>query len=375
MPDAPTPSARLLARSVPHRLALALLFAGCGSSASSPSSPQDAAAGDGSGAGAMLTEGGMPTSDGSVSDDGAGSTTTDGSSISGDAAPLKSCVPAIPNVAWTSPYAGWSQRHPHRSELLPHRRLAPGLVARDRARAARDQHLRRQQRRDRLDGRERPRDLKQLGHVRHPRAGLRRPREHRRHDRDRPRRLVDDPRRAGQRAASEQRRVRPAGQPVDARHPVQRLQGGGPDAPVYLGAGAGSRLRRLGGARQQPAAPSRATSPASDIVAFDIYPYNNCGGDTNEKATCGQFWLNAFGVDRLHQWSTRQQAVWTDIETTVIAAGTTDGPHPRADGLGGVARAHPRGERHRSTSSTRGSRRSARTGSSPTRRWSRPSRR
>ena len=67
---------------------------------------------------------------------------------------------------------------------------------------------------------------------------------------------------------------------------------------------------------------------ASDIVAFDIYPYNNCGGDTNEKMTCGQFWLNATGVDRLHQWSNRHQAVWTDIETTVISAGTTTGPTP-----------------------------------------------
>jgi hypothetical protein len=68
--------------------------------------------------------------------------------------------------------------------------------------------------------------------------------------------------------------------------------------------------------------------PASDIIAFDIYPYNNCGGDANEQATCGQFWLNAFGIDRLHQWSNRNQAAWTDFETTVISAGTTSGPTP-----------------------------------------------
>jgi hypothetical protein len=61
-------------------------------------------------------------------------------------------------------------------------------------------------------------------------------------------------------------------------------------------------------------------------VAFDIYPYNNCGGDPNEKVTCGQFWVNAFGVDRLHPWSNRSQAVWTDIERTTIAAVTTAGP-------------------------------------------------
>ena len=69
--------------------------------------------------------------------------------------------------------------------------------------------------------------------------------------------------------------------------------------------------------------------PASDIVDFDIYPYNNCGGDANEQVTCGQFWLNAYGVDRLHQWSNRSQAVWTDIETTIIGAGTTTGPTPK----------------------------------------------
>jgi hypothetical protein len=38
--------------------------------------------------------------------------------------------------------------------------------------------------------------------------------------------------------------------------------------------------------------------------------------------------LNAFGVDRLHKWSNRNQAVWTDLETTVISAGTTAGPTP-----------------------------------------------
>ena len=38
--------------------------------------------------------------------------------------------------------------------------------------------------------------------------------------------------------------------------------------------------------------------------------------------------MNAFGVDRLHQWSNRGQAAWTDIETTTIAAGTTSGPTP-----------------------------------------------
>jgi hypothetical protein len=38
--------------------------------------------------------------------------------------------------------------------------------------------------------------------------------------------------------------------------------------------------------------------------------------------------LNAFGVDRLHQWSNRSQAVWTDLETTIISAGGAAGPTP-----------------------------------------------
>jgi hypothetical protein len=69
--------------------------------------------------------------------------------------------------------------------------------------------------------------------------------------------------------------------------------------------------------------------PTADIIGFDIYPYNNCGGDPNEQATCGQFWLNAFGIDRIHAWSTRSQAAWTDFETTVISAGTDAGPTPQ----------------------------------------------
>jgi len=55
--------------------------------------------------------------------------------------------------------------------------------------------------------------------------------------------------------------------------------------------------------------------------------------EPNEMVTCGQFWLNAFGVDRLHQWSNRGQAVWTDIETTVIAANTGGGPLPNPQGI------------------------------------------
>jgi hypothetical protein len=100
-----------------------------------------------------------------------------------------------------------------------------------------------------------------------------------------------------------------------------------PTRPVFLGLGQGVAYDAWEG-RGSNAPPESGYPAATDIVAFDIYPYNNCGGDKNEQATCGQFWLNSFGIDRLHAWSTRGQAAWTDFETTVIAAGTTSGPTP-----------------------------------------------
>jgi hypothetical protein len=97
--------------------------------------------------------------------------------------------------------------------------------------------------------------------------------------------------------------------------------------PIWLGLGQGVAYDGWEG-RGSNSPPESGYVPASDIVSFDIYPYNNCGGDTNEQVTCGQFWLNASGVDRLHQWSNRNQAAWTDFETTIISAGTTTGPTP-----------------------------------------------
>jgi hypothetical protein len=100
-----------------------------------------------------------------------------------------------------------------------------------------------------------------------------------------------------------------------------------PTRPVFLGLGQGVAYDNWEG-RGNNAPPESGYPATADIVAFDIYPYNNCGGDANEKATCGQFWLNSLGIDRLHQWSSRGQAAWTDFETTVISAGTTSGPTP-----------------------------------------------
>ncbi|HUB09512.1 MAG TPA: hypothetical protein VMB50_21085 [Myxococcales bacterium] len=98
--------------------------------------------------------------------------------------------------------------------------------------------------------------------------------------------------------------------------------------PIYLGLGQGVAYAAYEGRGSNPPAESGYV-PASDIISFDIYPYNNCAGDANDAVTCAEFWLNAYGVDQLHSWSNRGQAAWTDIETTVINAGTTDGPTPQ----------------------------------------------
>jgi hypothetical protein len=97
--------------------------------------------------------------------------------------------------------------------------------------------------------------------------------------------------------------------------------------PIYLGLGQGVAYPNYEGRGSNPP-PESGYVPASDITDFDIYPYNNCGGDANARVTCGQFWLNALGIDNLHSWANRNQAAWTDFETTVIGAGSTAGPTP-----------------------------------------------
>ena len=101
-----------------------------------------------------------------------------------------------------------------------------------------------------------------------------------------------------------------------------------PTRPIYIGLGQGVAYDGWEG-RGSNAPPEAGYMPAGDIVDFDIYPYNNCDGDANEMVTCGQFWLNASGIERVHQWSSRGQAAWTDIETTTIAKGGTHGPTPQ----------------------------------------------
>jgi hypothetical protein len=111
-------------------VALVAFIGACGSSgASGPSGdsgalgPSDATGDD---AGVAIADGkSIPRPDAS-SDGGGGSTpgdasssTGDGSSSTGDASPLSPCVPAIPKVAWTSPYAGWNNGIPTDPTFFP----------------------------------------------------------------------------------------------------------------------------------------------------------------------------------------------------------------------------------------------------------------
>jgi len=251
-----------------------------------------------------------------------GATSTSGATSSG--ATTGSCVPTLPKVAWTSPYAAWTRGVPKDPSFFPiavwlqgswhatemHNlgiNIYVGNNAGTDALAASDLAI-----------------LKGLGIyaiIGQDTVGLAN---------------IDDPTIvAWWMDPDEPDNAQPAagggyGPPVAPATLVTKYASytkADPTRPVFLGLGQGVAYDAWEG-RGNNAPPESGYPAATDIVAFDIYPYNNCGGDANEKATCGQFWLNSFGIDRLHQWSTRGQAAWTDFETTVIAAGTTSGPTP-----------------------------------------------
>ncbi len=287
--------------------------AACGSSGSgSGANAQDAGGGDG----------GSGSSSGGTSQDGGSSSGSSGGSSSGDASPP--CVPTIPKLTWKSPYSGWTRGVPtdpsffpigvwlqlpsHASELqkigvnvyVGNNAGTDPVMASDLA------------------------SLKALGMyaiIGQDSVGLAN---------------IDDPTIIGwwmtpdEPDNAQSDGMGGYGPPVAPATLVTQYQAyvkADPTRPVWLGLGQGVAYDNWEGRGSN--APAESGYPAaSDIVSFDIYPYNNCGGDTNEQATCGQFWLNAFGIDRLHMWSNRGQAVWSDFETTVISAGTTTGPTP-----------------------------------------------
>lgn len=309
----------------------AALLAGCGSAGASRGANDSGAPGAFDATG---DRGGGVTADGATSDVSgailvdAPSGSGDASSGAGDAAPLSPCVPAIPNVAWHSPYAGWANGIPADPTFFPIAVWLQGSWhATELAQLGVNIYLGNNAGTDSMAVSDLA-TIKKLGMyaiIGQDSVGL-----------------------ADIQDSTVASTVIGWWMSPDEPDNAQPLTGGGygppvspstlvtqynaykakdPTRPVFLGLGQGVAYDAWEG-RGSNAPAESGYVPASDIIAFDIYPYNNCGGDANEQATCGQFWLNAFGVDRLHQWSNRNQAVWTDFETTVIAANTTTGPTP-----------------------------------------------
>ncbi len=251
-------------------------------------------------------------------------TTTTATAGGGPGDGAASCVPSIPQVAWTSPYAGWSKGVPADPGFFPIAVwLQQSFHAAELAGIGVNVYVGNNAGTDPLMASDLA-TLKANGIyaiIGQDSVGLA---------------SIDDPTVVGWwMSPDEPDNAQSDGQggygpPVDPSVLVTQYaayKAADPTRPVFLGLGQGVAYDGWEG-RGSNAPPESQYVPASDIIAFDIYPYNNCGGDPNEQVTCGQFWLNASGVDRLHQWSGRSQAVWTDFETTVIGAGTTSGPTP-----------------------------------------------
>jgi len=237
---------------------------------------------------------------------------------------VPSCAPQIPALSWTSPYAGWSRGVPTDPKFFP---IAAWLQLPSHAQELHDLgvniFLGNNGDVDPIQASDLAK-LKSLGMyamIGQDSTGLAN---------------IDDPTIIGWWMADEPDNAQSDGHggygpPVAPQTLVDQYDAyktADPTRPMFLGLGQGVAYDGWEGRGSNPP-PESDYVPAADIVGFDIYPYNNCGGDTNEQAVCGQFWLNAFGVDRLHQWANRNQAAWTDFETTVIAAGSSSGPTPK----------------------------------------------
>jgi hypothetical protein len=277
-----------------------------------------AAAGCG-GSKATASAGGGPSTSPDAGTDG-GSMPPDGGAPPDGAA---SCVPAIPTMAWTSPYAGWSRGVPTDPTFFPIAVwLQQSFHAAELAKLGVNVFVGNNAGTDPLAAADLA-TLKQNGIyaiIGQDSVGLA---------------SIDDPTVIGwwmtpdepDNAQSTGSGYGPPVAPSTLVKQYDAYKAADPTRPTWLGLGQGVAYDGWEG-RGSNAPPESGYVPAADIVGFDIYPYNNCGGDANEQVTCAQFWLNAFGVDRLHQWSNRHQAVWTDFETTVISAGSTAGPTP-----------------------------------------------
>jgi hypothetical protein len=301
------------------RLVLAglLLTVGCGSSGGSTT-----------GSGGSSATGGSPAQGGAT---GSGGTApTGGATGSGGAAggATGACVPTIPAIAWTNPYAGWSRGIPTATDptFFPIAVWLQGSWhATEMAQLGINVYVGNNAGTDSLAAADLA-TLKAQGiHaiVGQDSVGLAN---------------IDDPTIVGWWSSPDEPDnaqdkadgscCDPPVAPATMVAEYNAYKAADPTRPVYVGLGQGVAYDGWEG-RGSNAPAESGYMPAADIVDFDIYPYNNCDGDKNEQVTCGQFWLNATGIDRIHQWSARGQAAWTDIECTTIAAGGTHPPTPQ----------------------------------------------
>jgi len=288
----------------------AFLGFGCGSSSSH--GPESSGSREG---GSSASSDSAPDPDAHAADDAS-------TSPSGDAS-LSSCVPTIPSVTWKSPYAGWSKGISADPTFFPISVWLQGSWhAQELAQLGINIYLGNNAGTDTLATADLA-ILKGLGmHAIIGQDSAGRPN-------------IEDPTIVGwwmspdepDNAQADDGGYGPPIAPSVMVDEYDTYRTFDPNRPMFLGLGQGVAYDAWEGRGDNPPAESGYV-PASDIIDFDIYPYNNCGGDPNEQATCGQFWLNAAGVDRLHAWSDRNQAVWTDIETTDINAGSDAGPTP-----------------------------------------------
>jgi hypothetical protein len=303
-------------------LTVLALAAGCGSSPASSSAPSSPDGGTSTEAGDDASTVGTDAATGT--DEGGSITPVDAATGTEAGITPSACAPTIPSVAWTSPYAAWSRGIPTDPGFFPIAVWLQGSWhATELAALGVNIYVGNNSGTDSLAAS----DLATIkaqgmyGIVGQDSVGLAN---------------IDDPTIIGwwmdpdEPDNAQSDGMGGYGPPVSPSTLVTRYNAykkADSTRPVWLGLGQGVAYANYEGRGSNPPAESGYV-PASDIASFDIYPYNNCSGDANSKVTCGQFWLNAAGVDNLHQWANRNQAAWTDIETTVIGAGTSDGPTP-----------------------------------------------
>jgi hypothetical protein len=283
------------------------------------------------GSGGATATGGEPGSGGAGIAGGAGSNVTGGSSGTGGApgtgGATGACVPTVPTIAWTNPYTGWSRGIPTATDstFFPIAVWLQGSWhATEMAQLGINVYVGNNAGTDLLAAADLA-TLKAQGIyaiVGQDSVGLAN---------------IDDPTIVGWWSSPDEpdnAQDKPdggcCGPPIAPATMVSEYNAyktGDPTRPIFLGLGQGVAYDGWEG-RGSNAPAESGYVPAADIVDFDIYPYNNCDGDPNEQVTCGEFWLNAYGIDRVHQWSTRGQAAWTDIETTTINKGGTHPPTP-----------------------------------------------